>query len=331
MNDLPSLENKASGGDAAAMTALAKKRLVGDGIAQDTDLASRLLAAADEKGNAEATAMIAVLIGASAVNAQIWDHALGYLQRAAELGFAPARGQLAVLSTDRIAAAEAEAAPPSDIWKRLRQSVDLKAWLSPPAATSLSESPVIATYSGFIEPRICDWLIARVRGRIVPAQVYDTATGAPRPDPARSNSAFEFKIVDADLVLLLARARIAHAAQCSIQALEDTNLLYYLPGQEFRRHFDFLDASQLGMAQEIAAHGQRVATFLVYLNSDFAGGETDFPLLNIRHKGGTGDALFFRSVDAQGMPDRRTVHAGLPPASGGKWLFSQWIRARAGM
>ena len=37
--------------------------------------------------------------------------------------------------------------------------------------------------------------------------------------------------------------------------------------------------------------------------------------------------MFF-NVDAAGQPDRRTLHAGLPPSAGEKWLLSQWFRDR---
>jgi prolyl 4-hydroxylase len=68
--------------------------------------------------------------------------------------------------------------------------------------------------------------------------------------------------------------------------------------------------------------------FLVYLNEGFEGGETGFPALKTRYKGRKGDALFFWNVGPDGSPDKRTLHAGLPPVSGEKWLLSQWIRFR---
>ncbi len=67
-------------------------------------------------------------------------------------------------------------------------------------------------------------------------------------------------------------------------------------------------------------------TFLIYLSGDFEGGETDFPNFGWRYKGKTGDALFFWNVLPNGQPDRRMLHAGLPPTSGEKFLFSQWVR-----
>jgi hypothetical protein len=99
-------------------------------------------------------------------------------------------------------------------------------------------------------------------------------------------------------------------------------------GQEFLPHFDFLNPDFPGHARDLARSGQRIATFLVYLNEGYEGGETEFPKLGWRYKGRTGDALLFRNLDAAGEPDRQTFHAGLPPTQGEKWLLSQWLRER---
>jgi prolyl 4-hydroxylase len=108
--------------------------------------------------------------------------------------------------------------------------------------------------------------------------------------------------------------------------MEHTVILHYAPGQQYFQHYDFLEEGDPGGAQDIAQRGQRVFTFLVYLNDDFAAGETGFPRLNWRYKGRKGDAVFFWNVTPDGVCDRETLHAGLPPAQGEKWLLSQWIR-----
>ena len=129
-----------------------------------------------------------------------------------------------------------------------------------------------------------------------------------------------------DLVLALIRARIANAIGVPGSFFEITTFLHYLPGQTFAPHHDFLDDNLPGYAKEVADHCQRVVTYLLYLNDDFAGGETDFPLIDFRHKGRKGDALFFWNVDPAGALDRRTLHAGLPPIRGEKYMLSQWVR-----
>ena len=82
------------------------------------------------------------------------------------------------------------------------------------------------------------------------------------------------------------------------------------------------------LAREVELRGQRIATFLIYLNDGFEGGETDFPEAKVRFKGKRGDALMFRNVDQSGAPDFCTVHAGLLPTRGQKWLSSQWVRSK---
>ena len=84
-----------------------------------------------------------------------------------------------------------------------------------------------------------------------------------------------------------------------------------------------------GTAADLARRGQRIATFLIYLNDDFEGGETQFPKAGIAHRGSTGDALFFANITPEGAPDPLTLHAGTPPTKGEKWIFSQWIRDRS--
>jgi hypothetical protein len=144
----------------------------------------------------------------------------------------------------------------------------------------------------------------------------------------RNNSAFSFEPADLDLVVRLVRAKIAAALDVAAAALEPSQVLHYSPGQSFHPHYDFLDPEKPGQAAQVAAAGQRIATFLVYLNEDYEGGETAFPELGLSYRGRTGNALFFANVDAAGAPDRRMLHAGLPPTSGEKWLLSQWIRDR---
>ena len=74
--------------------------------------------------------------------------------------------------------------------------------------------------------------------------------------------------------------------------------------------------------------GQRVATCLTWLNDDYAGGETEFPRIGFRHRGNPGDAMLFLNVTPDRRPDPLSLHAGLPPTRGRKWLLSQWVRDR---
>lgn len=326
MLELDELERHASV-DPSAATALGKLALVGKAGGRTPHEGAKLLAAAAEAGVAEADALISVLIGADASQPSDWDVALDYLGRAAARGWLPARAQFAVISRDRkLVAQSREASPPADIWRQLKDSVDIENLIKAPPAQQKFESPDIKTIEYFATRDECEWMVARARPNLSRAGVFGQQQATMDYHATRTGNAAQFNILDADLVLMVLRARIAAATGVAVRSLEDTNVLHYGVGHEFKSHCDYLDPRVLGLKAELARTGQRVFTFLIYLNEDFSGGETRFERLDWQFKGRSGDALLFRNVSANDNPDPRTLHAGLPPLSGEKWVLSQWIR-----
>ena len=142
----------------------------------------------------------------------------------------------------------------------------------------------------------------------------------------RTNQFAVLNLLHTDLVAEMIRTRIANEIGAPLPCLEVSQVLRYGFGEEFLLHCDGLDPQR--NRDEIERFGQRAATFLIYLNEDFEGGETTFPRLGINYRGTTGEVLVFGNLGPDRMPDRRTQHAGRPPTRGVKWLFSQWIRDR---
>jgi hypothetical protein len=325
------VEQAAAEGDPWAMTIVGKLALIGQAGARSAADGTKLLLSAAEKGSAEADSVISVLIAVDAKEQRDWSLALGYLQRAAERGWQLAREQLCLLSVDKDLGQAAQTGQSDNaVWEHLRDAINIPALLSVPQANLQSQQPRIAILKGFASTAECNWMIGQCRKRMAPARIYDWRTGQGDIHSSRTNSAVQFNILDTDFVLALLRARIGLATGFARTSFEETNLLHYAVGQEFRRHFDCFDPALAKSAEEIRAKGQRAATFLIYLNDEFEGAETDFPSLGWRHKGKAGDALFFMNVDETSKPDRLTLHAGLAPTSGEKWLLSQWIRGVPG-
>lgn len=308
------------------MTDLGSRLLSGEDETFVPQRGADWLAAAAEHGSGEACALVAVLAAAGVCRPQSWEIALDYLQRSAELGWGPAREQLALLAADRKPVDREDEATAR--WQQLRRAIDISAWTACPPKQSLSESPRIRKIENFASEAVCAWLIERARSKLGRARTYDIETGEGVVEDSRTNSEADFNIVESDLILILLRARIATATGLPPAVMELTKVLHYDVGQQFSPHFDFIDPATPGMAGEMEARGQRMVTFLMYLNHDYEGGEIDFPALGLRHRGRKGDALLFANVDLVGNPDRRTLHAGLAPTRGEKWLLSQWIRDR---
>ncbi len=273
-----------------------------------------LLAEAADRGDGEAANLMATLCASGGAASPDWPAALDYLQLAAELGSASAQGQLTVLADG-----------PS--WSARRGAFDLGAWLTPPPRQILCERPRVRACANFVPPAMCDWLVDRARGRLSPAATLEGDEGEARLTSNRTNSHFAFDLISADCILALVRQRISNLLTLPIIAMEPPQIFHYAPGQEFKPHVDYLHRPDRPLDGETHP-GDRIATFLVYLNANFEGGETWFPRANLKVKVSKGDGLYFANVDADGAPDPQSLHAGLAPLNGEKWLLSQWIHDR---
>jgi hypothetical protein len=303
-------------GDTEAQFALAARLLALPDSPDSFARGAALLEAAAADGHAEAMCLLATLEAVGAGRRQDWTRAFDCLRLAADRGSEHARAQLRLLA--------GTASPPGEPHGRIA----LDRLLQVPERVALSERPRLRVFPGFASAAECQWVIARLRPKLAPAMVWDEASGAGKVDPVRSNSAAELRLSEMDVAIEILRARIAIATRLPEPIFEVPQVMHYSVGQEFRPHHDFLDPQEKGHAADLARRGQRIGTFLIYLNDDYEGGETDFPRAGLAHRGRTGDALFFANVTPDGRPDPLTVHAGRPPASGEKWIFSQWIRDR---
>lgn len=295
-----------------------------------TDLSQGVARLAEQAkaGSAEAAYILAVFTAAGVGVAQDLKGALAHLQQAADGGYRPAQSELAALVGNwrlarDIAGGKAQR---TETWGQLRAAVDVAGWLRIPEGRIFSNEPRIATVKGYLSAPGCDWLIALGRNNLKAAQVYDAETGDLRTDSNRNNSAAQLDLERIDAFSAFVRARISALANVSIGGLETSQILHYRVGEEFTEHCDFLDPSNPGHARDVATHGQRALTVLIYLNDDYEGGETAFPALGRGYKGRKGDALVFWNLTPAGEPDYRTAHIGTAPTRGEKWLFSQWIR-----
>ena len=240
--------------------------------------------------------------------------ALDNLARAASVGWPQALRELQFLARS-----------PGANWKKLRASVAPEAWRRAPPRRILLEAPRLRAFEGFATPEECDWLIDNCREKLQRARVFRTSGAETEVEDARTNSEADFQFDASDIVLSLIRDRIAHATAVPVEHFEVAKLLHYNPGEAFTRHSDFFLP---WMSEELEPRGQRVATFLIYLNDDYEGGETEFLEVGFKFKGRKGDALLFINVDQEGAGDPKSLHAGQPTTKGEKWVFSQWIRAK---
>jgi prolyl 4-hydroxylase len=182
----------------------------------------------------------------------------------------------------------------------------------------VSDAPEAYVFKSLFTARECDFLVSIATTSLQPSTVVDPSSGRLVANPVRTSDAAAFPLMaESPAVHALCR-RLAYASGTDVAQGEPLQVLRYRPGQEYRPHFDAI----------ADAENQRVLTFLVYLNDDFEGGETQFIKTGLSIQGRKGDALLFRNADDDARPDPNSQHAGLPVTSGEKYLASRWIRQR---
>jgi prolyl 4-hydroxylase len=298
-------------GDVRRMADLGARLIVADNAPRAPEAGHVLLEEALHKGNADAGFTLAILAAAGVARAQSWADGFRFLQDAAERGHRGARRERQILAAMSLTADNASA------------------WIAAPAPRVLNAVPRFAAHAGLLPAALCKFVMEHARPRLTRAQVVDAASGQLKTDPMRTNTTAAVSLIHTGVVLQLIRARIANAAGVSPAQLEPLEVLHYEGGEQYRPHIDFFHPSRPIYETEMRLRGQRVKTCLVYLNSNYDGGETEFPKLNIRFRGEVGEALVFDNTTPDGSGDMNTLHAGLPPVNGVKWLLSQWIRERA--
>lgn len=301
-------------GDLAAMSELAHRLLVGDRAPKSPKHALYLLKQAAKGGEGRALARLAALTAAGAYVPQNWPQALKLLGAAAAAGDESARGQLECLQPPGLPAAG---------WHEMAARIPLAYWLSPapqePLHDHVRRVPALAPAS------VCKWLIGRADGRLQRALVYDSISRENLAHEMRTNTMALFDYSTFDVVQFLVQARMSLTCGYPMQHFEAPMVLHYAVGEEIKPHFDFIDAKAIDYVQQIREQGQRMITFLLYLNDDYEGGETTFPKLGIVHRGTTGSGLYFINAFPDLKPDRRMLHTGSPPLRGEKWIVTQFI------
>lgn len=282
-------------GDAAASFDLAICYLIGDIVPRDVPLARSLLRKAAIVRHPDAIQIeIALTANGSGAPAD-WAGALKLLEQAAIRGDAAA-AQLSLLRAMKLdAAGNPEGHFPME---------------------ALSAAPSVGVCRSFLTRGECEHIARAAAALLAPAQVFDPTTGKQVSNPIRTSDEAVLGPTREDLVVGAINRRIAMLTGTDIRQGESLTILRYRERQQYRAHLDALPNTA----------NQRIVTALIYLNEGFGGGETVFPKLGLSVVPRAGDVLVFDNVGADGKPDPRAVHAGVPVTRGSKWVATRWIR-----
>ena len=136
-----------------------------------------------------------------------------------------------------------------------------------------------------------------------------------------------------DLIIKI-RELIKEKTNLPIKNQEDFLITKYLKDGEYSDHYDSFIVKENSMFNKdffdccMSHGGQRIYTFVFYLNDDFSGGETEFPKLNIKVKPQTGKVAYWKNIDSEGKTDEYMLHKGSKVLNNEKWVVVIYVREK---
>ncbi len=188
--------------------------------------------------------------------------------------------------------------------------------------SSSLHAPIVRVLHGVLDADECDALIELARPRLERALTVD-ASGRQQVDAARTSSGMFFDIAETPLIQAIEH-RIAKLVDLPVAHGEALQILHYQPGQQYHPHQDWFDPALPSYAPITRVGGQRIASFIMYLNTPEAGGGTHFPHAGLTVAAHRGSAVYF----AYETGDKSALHAGLPVERGEKWIATRWLREK---
>lgn len=177
------------------------------------------------------------------------------------------------------------------------------------------EEPLVVVLGNVLSDEECDELIAVSTDNMKRSKV-----GSARSvnDIRTSNGTF-LDENESDIITIIEK-RISSIMNIPIEHGDGLQILKYMPGQEYKEHFDFFASTSK------ASSNNRISTLVMYLNDVEEGGETYFPKLNFSVTPQKGMAVYFEYFYHDAHLNEQTLHAGLPVIKGEKWIATQWMR-----
>jgi prolyl 4-hydroxylase len=182
----------------------------------------------------------------------------------------------------------------------------------------------IYEFKNFLSDEECSYIIQKAKPLVKKSNVIGEG-GEYVKDKAFRTSSNTF-LKDDDDVLKNISQRIEKKIMIDKDHFEDLQVVHYQGGEEYKPHWDAC-VGEGRCSEFLKKGGDRYATFILYLNDDYDSGETEFPNLNKKVKPEKGKAvLFFNLEDDNTTYKENSLHAGLPPENGEKWMCNKWIR-----
>jgi prolyl 4-hydroxylase len=186
-------------------------------------------------------------------------------------------------------------------------------------------NPRVVVFGGLLSDEECMALIELAKPRLARSLTVSTKTGGEEVNADRTSNGMFFQRGENELVSRI-EARIGRLVNWPIENGEGLQVLHYLPGTEYKPHYDYFDPVEPGTPTILKRGGQRVGTLVMYLGEPEKGGGTSFPDVHLEVAPRRGNAVFFSYERPH--PSTKSLHGGAPVLAGEKWIATKWLRER---
>ena len=181
-------------------------------------------------------------------------------------------------------------------------------------------------FSVYQEPRViknfitheeCDFLISFENEKLHKSSVLINSA---QNLQSKSRESFEkFHEHDSHEIVTTVLNKCSKIVKKPINFFERVHTVKYKTGGYYNCHQD---------AIRTMSGYDRTYTIIIYLNDEYEGGETNFPLLNKSYKLSKGDALFFHNYNTDLSYTSLSTHEACIVKSGEKYVANFWIHSK---
>ncbi|XP_028834438.1 prolyl 4-hydroxylase subunit alpha-1 isoform X3 [Denticeps clupeoides] len=175
------------------------------------------------------------------------------------------------------------------------------------------DNPRIIRYHNFITDKEIDHLKKVAKSKLQRSETSPNIISNIRV----SKSAF---LSEEDQGVYDVTRRIEDVTGLDMETAEPLQVANYGIGGHYSPHLDLLSKEE-----EEIRHGNRMATFQIYMSDVELGGATVFPTIGATLKIQKGSAVLWYNLLYSGEHDVRSLHAGCPVYLGNKWIATKWI------
>ena len=192
-----------------------------------------------------------------------------------------------------------------------------------------NNAPTIVVEDDVLSPALCERIISLATNQGLGDNLI-IRDGKYTQDEARTSKGAYFSYGNNDILDSVIEAL---SGMCGLPPtrLEPVSIQRYQPGQEYKPHYDaFLpdEKGKMPKSAKVKEGGNRCVTMITYLNSVQDGGGTVFPVLGFAIQAVQGRVLMFGNLDEHKIPHPSSLHMGLPPENGDKWILTFWFREK---